>query len=499
MAAGGPTVTLIFAGDAKRLQRTLNDVSGSLVKAVAAVAALGAAGAAASTLVAAAALASVGLFAGIGIAAAAQNETVKASYSALKNHVVAETQRMAAPIVPVLNSIAQRARATFDQIAPALTTGFALVALMIDQLATGVMSLVTNLMPGLLASLQAAGPIVKVLSDGLAGLGTGLGGFFTALASGTPGATAGFRGLFDLINGLLPIIGQLVADIANGLGPAFAAMVPYVISAAQWFRDQLAPALMSVGQFIVDNTGLVMGLAGVLLGLAVGIKLVVAGIAIYNGIMAVVRGVTMAWAAAQWLLNSALFANPIGLVVLAIVALVAIFAVAWASSERFRNVVTTAFTAVRAAIGTAIDWARAKIASLVGFFTSLPGRIGAIFSAVGRAMSAPFRAAFDGIRSLWNSTVGRISFTIPSWVPIVGGRGFSMPKFHTGGVVPGAPGQEVMAVLQAGETVLPTQGQRSPGAGGGTVSFNFVGNTDSAFATAFMGLVRSGKVQVAVR
>ena len=53
-----------------------------------------------------------------------------------------------------------------------------------------------------------------------------------------------------------------------------------------------------------------------------------------------------------------------------------------------------------------------------------------------------------------------------------------------------------MAVLQAGETVLPTQGQRNPGGGGGAVAINFVGNTDGAFAAAFMSLVRAGKIQL---
>lgn len=496
MASGGPVVTLIFAGDASRLRRTLNDVSGSLVKSVAAVGALGAAGAAASAAVAGASLAAVGLFAGLGIAAAAQNETVKRSYSDLKAHVVAETQAMAAPIVPVLNSIAQRARSTFDQIAPSLAAGFAIVAPMIDQMATGVLSFVTNVMPGLMASLRAAEPIVHVLSTGIAGMGTAVSQFFTNVATGAPGATVGFRALFDLINGLLPIIGQLVADIANGLGPAFAAMVPYLISSVQWFRDQLAPALMLVGGFITQHTGLVMGLAGVLLGLAVAVKAVTVGIAIYNGIQAAIRGATMAWAAAQWVLNSALFANPIGIVVLAIIALIAIFAVAWASSEQFRAVVVGVFNTVRAAVGSAVAQVVGFVTRLVNGFRSAGATIGSIFSAVGRAISAPFIAAFQAIRSMWNNTVGRISFTIPSWVPLVGGRGFSMPRFHTGGVVPGAPGSETLAVLQAGETVLPTQGSRNPGVGGGG-TITFAGNLDSAFASAFMRMVREGKIQVA--
>lgn len=496
MATGGPTVTLIFAGDATRLRRTLNDVSGTLVKAVAGVGALGAAGGAASAAVAGAALASVGLFAGIGIAAAAQNETVKASYTDLKNHVVAETQRMAAPIVPVLNGIAERARATFDQLAPSLAAGFVLVAPMIDQLATGVLSLVTNVMPGLLTSLQAAGPIVTVLSSGLAAMGTAVGTFFTNVATGAPGATVGFQALFDLINGLLPILGQLVADIANGLGPAFAAMVPYLISATQWFRDQLAPALAGIGQFIVDNTGLVMGLAGVLLGLALAVKLAAAGIAIYNGITTVVRAATMAWAGVQWLLNAALSANPIGIVVVLIAALIAALVYAWNNSETFRSVVIGVWNAVKNAVSSAVTGVIGFVTRLISGFRSAASTIGSIFSSVGRAISAPFIAAFNAIKSMWNNTVGRISFTIPSWVPIVGGRGFSMPRFHTGGVVPGAPGQEVMAILQAGETVLPTQGVRNPGAAASGRTVTFSGNVDSAFATAFMRLVNTGQIQI---
>lgn len=499
MAAGGPTVTLIFAGDASQLERTLGTVSTRAGAAVGALAGLGAAGAAASTLVAGAAVAAVGIFGGIGIAAAAQNEQVKKSYAGLAEHVKAETQRMAAPIVPVLTGIADRARATFDAIAPALQTGFAAVAPMIGQLAGGVMSFVELAMPGLLTSLQAAGPIVAVLSEGLGSMGAAVGGFFAAVSTGAPGATLGFQGLFDLINGLLPILGQLVADIANGLGPAFAAMVPYVITAAQWFRDQLAPALMSVGTFIVQNIGWIMQLAGVLLGLVVAVQLVNAGIAIYNGIMTVVRVATTAWAAAQWLVNAAMSANPIGIVIVAIAALVAGIIYAWNTSETFRTVVLAVWAAIQGAVRTAVSTVVGLVTSLINNFNSARARIGAIFSAVGEAITAPFRAAFNGIRSLWNSTVGRIRFTIPSWVPVVGGYSFAMPTFHTGGVVPGAPGQEVMAVLQAGETVLPTQGSRNPGAGGGGSIVRFEGNTSDELATVIMRLIRTGKIQIQAR
>jgi O-antigen/teichoic acid export membrane protein len=42
-------------------------------------------------------------------------------------------------------------------------------------------------------------------------------------------------------------------------------------------------------------------------------------------------------AAAQWLLNAAMEANPIGLIIVAMVALVALFVLLWKHSETFRH------------------------------------------------------------------------------------------------------------------------------------------------------------------
>ena len=50
---------------------------------------------------------------------------------------------------------------------------------------------------------------------------------------------------------------------------------------------------------------------------------------------------------------------------------------------------------------------------------------------------------------------------MPDWVPGIGGKGFDMPNLpvmHSGGVVPGTPGTEVLALLQAGERVTPIGG-----------------------------------------
>lgn len=59
-----------------------------------------------------------------------------------------------------------------------------------------------------------------------------------------------------------------------------------------------------------------------------------------------VRAATIAWTAVQWLLNAALTANPIGLIIAAIVALVAAIIYAYQNSETFRDIVDAAFSAI---------------------------------------------------------------------------------------------------------------------------------------------------------
>jgi hypothetical protein len=40
---------------------------------------------------------------------------------------------------------------------------------------------------------------------------------------------------------------------------------------------------------------------------------------------------------------------------------------------------------------------------------------------------------FNAIAAVWNNTVGKLAFTIPSWVPLLGGKSFAMPKIGGGG------------------------------------------------------------------
>ncbi len=78
---------------------------------------------------------------------------------------------------------------------------------------------------------------------------------------------------------------------------------------------------------------------------------------------------TKAMAAGQWLLNAALTANPIGLVVVAIAALTGGLIYAYKNSETFRNIVKGAFDAVAGAVRWVVD----KMGDLFGLLSNVPG------------------------------------------------------------------------------------------------------------------------------
>src|SRR4029079_8627817 len=70
---------------------------------------------------------------------------------------------------------------------------------------------------------------------------------------------------------------------------------------------------------------------------------------IYKAITTTIRIATIIWANAQLALNLAMMANPIGLIIVALIALAAIFVVLWMKSETFRSIVIGAWNAIKAA------------------------------------------------------------------------------------------------------------------------------------------------------
>lgn len=191
--------------------------------------------------------------------------------------------------------------------------------------------------------------------------------------------------------------------------------------------------------------------------------------------------VTRIWTGIQAAFNAVMALNPAILIGAAIVALGVALVVAYQKSETFRDIVHGALNVVKGAAE-----------GLVNFFTSIPGTISGVGHRLLDVITWPYKTAFTAIARLWNNTVGKLSFEIPSWVPGLGGKGFSMPKlpeFHQGGVVPGAPGQPVPIMAMAGETVIPAGGGVSTGTTVFNINFGVVGDPAAA-ARQIVGLLK---------
>lgn len=210
------------------------------------------------------------------------------------------------------------------------------------------------------------------------------------------------------------------------------------------------------------------------------------------------------WAGAQWLLNAALNANPIGLIIIGIIALIAIIEVVVHNTQFFKDVWNDVWGFMKA-VGhwfahDFVDFFVGAWKGIVNFgegalkwFKDLPGNIGKALEKVGSFLLSPFKGAFNAISDAWNGTIGKLSWTVPSWVPIVGGKSISaphLPHFAQGGIVPGMAGAEVLAVVHGGEEV---RQRGTAGTGGGVI--RVVGNAESALATFLHSLADQGILQ----
>lgn len=203
---------------------------------------------------------------------------------------------------------------------------------------------------GITDSLREVGPALK---EGAGALPS-----FTDLLSVTSTVLAFAADNTDLLAKAMPVLaagylavkaGQLAANAAAVLS------VPTKIAEVVVNRQLVA----SNRELIATRAGLtgatITGTAAENVGILTRARGVVGMVASKVALVAV-SAATKAAAAGQWLLNAAMVANPIGLVVVAIAALVGGFILAYKKSETFRNIVDGAMKGVRAVVSSVVGW-----------------------------------------------------------------------------------------------------------------------------------------------
>jgi TP901 family phage tail tape measure protein len=305
--------------------------------------------------------------------------------------------------------------------------------------------------------------------------------------------------LLDLVSAFAP----LIDEIAPHLEAFFTALAPLIAQAGEFILNTFIPAMKGLFSIVKDNADIIAVFVAVLGGALIGIN----AVAIATGVLKVA---TAAYAVAQGILNAILAINPLYLVAIAAAALTAGIVYLATKTTFFQDTwkamtdgVTSAwksFSAMFFAIIEAIgDFFTLIVTNIQGAWNTAVEDISKVAEFLGNGIQAVFQSVGDffgnildgmskGIKSFVNGGItmfegfantvirgmngligelNKISFNIPDWVPVIGGKSFGfnvprlgeirIPRLAEGGIVLPQPGGVLANIAEAGqaEAVIP--------------------------------------------
>ena len=147
---------------------------------------------------------------------------------------------------------------------------------------------------------------------------------------------------------------------------------------------------------------------------------------------------TYAVAAAQWALNAAMTANPIGIVVVAIMALIGALVYLYNTNETVREIVDSVWNTLQTIVSGAIT---AIIGFVDGLSTAVPAAIDGAMQAAYNVMNSAFEglmsvveSGVNQIKSIWDSLTSFMSTPITTAVNFITGGGGEVAHNAQGGI-----------------------------------------------------------------
>ena len=248
-------------------------------------------------------------------------------------------------------------------------------------------------------------PLVKDGADGITALGDQLEETGNIMSTEAATAAAQFNDSMNVLKQQGLAAGQ----------EAFAALAPTLANVADKFANMspktklvtaglvaAVPAAAKAGEVLRGLSGVTQALSGVKKAFVAVVN--AERLATLRKTVATVAATVAekAATAGQWLLNAALSANPIGIVIIAITALVAALVVAYTKSETFREIVQNVWEKVRAAFETAIaaimDGWNTFYNAFKPVWETIWGGVKATFQTVWTLISEAFQTAIDLVR-----------------------------------------------------------------------------------------------------
>jgi hypothetical protein len=233
--------------------------------------------------------------------------------------------------------------------------------------------------------------VISGIAAVIKGVAVGLKGFATAFATAFKGDGTKKASTFGAtIKKLGEDIGKLAATTLPKLGAALGKV-------AGFLSEHTTTLKVLVATFVAYKAIVALG--------AVATAAQAAGMVVLNAAIIVVRGAVAAYTAVQWLLNAALTASPIGLVVVAIGLLVAVLVIAWKKSETFKKIVIGAWNAIKNAVVAVVVGIKNKAVEAFNSIVDFLKKWGPTILAV---LTGPLGLLVLGIAKHWDEIKAKV-------------------------------------------------------------------------------------------
>ena len=334
-----------------------------------------------------------------------------------------------------------------------------IVTNIVDKAIPKIESAFNNIVPVISKVYTAAKPIIEAFGNAIPGV--------IQIAGGA------FEFLFGAIQAIIPVLNG-IGKVISFLGKHLDVVIPIVGALMAAFVTYKAVVLAcNIAEKVRYQQTLAM-MAGQKLATASALKMV--------AVQKIQASTTKLVAGAQKVLNLVMTANPIGIVIAAVVALGTAFVLLYKKCEPFRNFINGIGTAIKNGFMAVVEWFKGipakfgaivqsigviispyidgiknAISSIKNVFTSLIDFIKNVFTGnwsaawesvkniFGNAFSALTglaKAPLNAVISLINRAIGglnKLHISIPDWVPGLGGKEFGInipqiPMLATGGI-----------------------------------------------------------------
>lgn len=240
------------------------------------------------------------LFTATAAAALSQNNEVAQSFRDLglsvKDGLVADSAILQDEMVGAAESIND----AFQDLRPELRQAFTAAQPHVEKLVDGVTGFAREAMPGMVTAVKSAGPVMDGLKTLLISSGQATSDFFTTISQGAPGAGYALESLGELLEGVLPNVGEMLVNLTDLWAEHGDQTVRVITNITSVVSDLSATALptlsdgLGVALDVLEGLLAVIepmsGVLGPLIGLWLSFSLALKGLGAVRGIVDTVSG-----------------------------------------------------------------------------------------------------------------------------------------------------------------------------------------------------------------